>query len=49
MNPPPSRVGNKNPQKKTKKNHQKWFFGAFLNFKFLMRIIQIFLFETDFL
>jgi hypothetical protein len=38
--------------KKTEKNHlknpQKKFFFVFLNFKFLLKIIQTFLFETDF-
>jgi hypothetical protein len=45
----------KNPPKKTPKNHLKkptkmffWGFWDFLNFKFFMKIIQTFLFETDF-
>jgi hypothetical protein len=54
------RVGNKkptqkNPPKKThpkkpnKKNPQKMFTFGLLNFLFFMKIIQTFLFETDFL
>jgi hypothetical protein len=55
----PGRVGNKKPTQKipkktTQKTHKKCFFfggflGFFLNFKFFMKIIQTFLFETDFL
>jgi hypothetical protein len=44
----------KNPPKKNQKNHLKkplkMFFWGFLNFfKFFQKIIQTFLFETDFL
>jgi hypothetical protein len=44
----------KNPPKKTQKNHLKkptknGYFGVFLNFLFFMKIIQTFLFQTDFL
>jgi hypothetical protein len=47
------RVGNKKPTQKTHlKNPLKMFFwgflGIFLNFKFFMKIIQTFFFETDF-
>ncbi len=51
------RVGNKKPTQKNKKNHLKphkkfffFFFFGFLKFlTFFMKIIQTFLFETDFL
>jgi hypothetical protein len=48
---PQTRVGNKKPTQKkpTLKNSLKMFFIYFLNFKFFMKIIQTFLFETDFL
>jgi hypothetical protein len=50
----PDRVGNKkpiqkNPPKKTQKNHKNGFFGFFKIKIFFMKIIQTFLFETDFL
>jgi hypothetical protein len=39
----------KNPHKKPKKTTKNVFFGFFFNFLFFMKIIQTFLFETDFL
>ena len=57
--PPTCRVGikkptQKNPPKKNQKTHLKkptknGFFWVFFNFLFFMKIIKIFLFQTDFL
>jgi hypothetical protein len=50
---PTGRVGNKKPNKKKhlKKPTKNFFSGflGFLNFLFFMKVIQTFLFETDFL
>jgi hypothetical protein len=45
---PPKKSTRKNP-KKTSKNPLKMDFWFFFNFKFFLKIIQTFLFETDFL
>jgi hypothetical protein len=51
---PTKKTHPKKPTQKNTKNHLKkpiknGFFGVFLNFYFFMKIIQTFLFQTDFL
>jgi hypothetical protein len=45
----PPKKTQKKPPKKTTKNVFLWVFWVFLNNLFFMKIIQTFLFQTDFL